>query len=358
MPVRGLAFDLTQSAVYLYHNSPQRKPFMDPRLEVATKATFETYFWLHKAMNEGRSGWSEVVERMGDPLILLDHTKEFGAEATLLADLRWRCVYFDAVASVFLASRREDLEAPYPTIDFAARHFLARRRDHATRGWDQAFGESRGLVLMGYTLQTKGAMTCMQRLPIFLLAGARAREALAISSGEARGWLALGSALWYLSEDLTSQPAGPAEAWDPAWGLARVQAIYAFRRTIALEPVAGEVMAALLKMKSGYHSRGMIDARDWAEELAKQSTPRAAPPDAQPLRPSAVEEVSLAPGPAPPSCPSCSRTGYGTAGHWPRSNWPARPRHAGSPSPGNSPTGSPSCTSTSASRPRPGDTGS
>jgi hypothetical protein len=79
MPIRGLAFDLTQAAVYLYHNSPARKPFIDPRLEVADKATFETYFWLHKALNDGRSGWSELVARMGDPLILLDHTKEFAA---------------------------------------------------------------------------------------------------------------------------------------------------------------------------------------------------------------------------------------------------------------------------------------
>ena len=142
----------------------------------------------------------------------------------------------------------------------------------------------------------RGRLTWTQRLPILLLAGARAREALAISSGEARGWLALGSALWSLSEDLTSHPAGPAEAWDPARGLAGVQAIYAFRRTIALEPVAGEVLAALLTMKSDYHSRGMIDARDWADELSKQFTPRAAPPEAQPLRPSAVEAVSLPPG--------------------------------------------------------------
>ncbi len=138
-------------------------------------------------------------------------------------------------------------------------------------------------------------MIWTHRLPILLLAGARAREALALSSGEARGWLALGSALWYLS-DLTSHPAGPAEAWDPARGLAGVQATYAFRRTIALEPVAGEILAALRTMKSDFHSRGMIDARDWADELSKQSTPRASPPEAQPLRPLAVEEVSLPPG--------------------------------------------------------------
>ena len=121
-------------------------------------------------------------------------------------------------------------------------------------------------------------------------------EVLALSSGEVKRWLVLGSALWYLSGALASRSAGPAEAWDPARGLAGAQATYAFRRTIALEPIAGEVLAALRTMKSDYHSRGMIDARDWADELSKQFTPRAAPPEAQPLRPSAVEKGSLPPG--------------------------------------------------------------
>ena len=295
MPMRGLPLDLTQAAVYLYHNSPERKPFMDPRLEVATKATFETYLRVGKAMNKGQSGWSELVERMGDPSILIDHTRGFGAEATLLVDPRWRCVYFDAVASVFLPSRRQDLEALYPTIDFAARHFLAKRGDHAARGLDEAFGEARGLVMMGYSLQPKDAVMWTRRLPILLLAGARAREAMAISPGEARGWLTLGWALWHLSRDLTSHPAGPAQSWDAARGLAGVQAAYAFRRTVALEPVAGEVLTALAALKSDYHGRRMIDARDWADELSRQSAPRAAPPEAQPLRPSAVEAVSLPP---------------------------------------------------------------
>ena len=209
MPMRCLAIGLDQAAVYLYHNSPERKPFMDPRLEVATKATFETFLSLDKAMNEGRPGWSERVERMGGPSILLNHG---GAEATLLDDPRWRCVYFDAVASVFLPSRRKDLEAPYPTIDFAARYFMASRGEHAARGLDDALGESRGLLGIGYSLPANGVLTWTQRFSMLLLAGARAREALAVSGGDADAWLALGCALWYPPENVTSHTAGPAEA--------------------------------------------------------------------------------------------------------------------------------------------------
>ena len=96
-------FDLGQAGVYLFHNGPQRKLFIDGRLEVPGRETFETYVRLENMLNEGRHGWAEPVRRMGDPLILLGHAKEFGAEATLLTDPAWRCIYFDAVASVFVA---------------------------------------------------------------------------------------------------------------------------------------------------------------------------------------------------------------------------------------------------------------
>ena len=56
------------AAVLMYHNAPERKTFMDPRLEVASTATFETYVWLDKAISEGRPDVHRV-ERMGVLLI-------------------------------------------------------------------------------------------------------------------------------------------------------------------------------------------------------------------------------------------------------------------------------------------------
>ena len=117
LPDRALVFDLGQAAVYLFHNGPGRKVFMDGRLEIPSRETFQTYVRLENMLNEGRPGWAEPVGRMGDPLILLDHEKEFGAEATLLGDPEWRCIYYDAVASVFL-SRRRGLETSFPSVDF------------------------------------------------------------------------------------------------------------------------------------------------------------------------------------------------------------------------------------------------
>ena len=151
MPDRARA-DLRQAGVYLFHNGPDRKLFIDGRLEVPSRATFETFVRLGSLLNEGRPGWAEAVGRMGDPLILLDHVEDAGAEATLLAQPGWRCVYYDPAASVFLVNRPDEPGREFPSVDFAGRHFRdsgpgEHRARGATRnrrgcGTDQASGQS------------------------------------------------------------------------------------------------------------------------------------------------------------------------------------------------------------------------
>ena len=92
---------------------------MDGRLEVPDRSTFETYARLDQQLIQGRPEWTEPVRLMGDPLILLDHQEHYGAEATLLVDPEWRCIYFDAVGSVFVSRHRRDLELSFPSVDFA-----------------------------------------------------------------------------------------------------------------------------------------------------------------------------------------------------------------------------------------------
>jgi tetratricopeptide (TPR) repeat protein len=150
-------------------------------------------------------------------------------------------------------------------------------------------------VFVGSSLPAKGDILWTQRVPILLLACSQARQALSTASCEARWWLAFGCAFTYLAEEPTSSPPRLADPWDPAKGLLAAQATYAYRRTIALAPVAGEVSSALLTLKSDFHARGMTDAWEWSEALLKQSDTWAASPDAQPLRPLAFEEVSIPP---------------------------------------------------------------
>jgi hypothetical protein len=103
MPDRALVFDVGQTGVYLYHNGPERKLYMDSRLEVPTLETFREYIRVEQWLQQGDARWAEAVRRMGNPLIMIAHEENADAVATLMADPRWRCVWFDPVATVFLS---------------------------------------------------------------------------------------------------------------------------------------------------------------------------------------------------------------------------------------------------------------
>ena len=159
MPEHALALDLRQAAVYLFHNGPDRKIFFDGRLEVPTRATFEDFVRLGSLLNEGRSGSAEALARLGNPLVLLDHREDSGAEATLLGLRGWRCVYYGAVASVFVAAGPGDRAGTFPAVDFAARHFtdIAWR---ATPPIPLGLGEAGALIQLGSALRRRPGPRC------------------------------------------------------------------------------------------------------------------------------------------------------------------------------------------------------
>ena len=106
LPTRALVFDLGQTGVYIYHNGPERKVFMDARLELPSLSTFQTYVRIEEWLNHSDPRWDAAIARLGDPLVLISHDGWAEAEAALLTHPRWRCVYFDAIASVFVCPRR------------------------------------------------------------------------------------------------------------------------------------------------------------------------------------------------------------------------------------------------------------
>ena len=176
LPEHALVFSLRQAGVYVFHNGPARKVFMDGRLEVPTRETFETYTLLERLLGEGGRGWRKALRRIGDPLVLLDHEAHAGAEATLLADPEWRCVYYDPVASIFLSRRRRDLEAAFPAVDFLARHF----RDPAWRAVppsSTSLAEGRGLLGLASALRGRPGVTWGLRASLLLPACDRFRQA-------------------------------------------------------------------------------------------------------------------------------------------------------------------------------------
>lgn len=259
MPKHALVYDLAQSGVYLFHNAPERKPFMDPRLEIPSRATFQTYVRVEQQLKRGDAGWAEAIDQMGNPLIVLDHATHKNAEGTLIVDPRWRCVYFDAIACVFLPTARTDLLARYPTVSFAARHFQKSGTPLAAPDADALLAESRGLFGIGWALLSRREFTWTVRLPMLLLSADRARESLRSAPRNAEAWLALGDALWNQAPNMSIRPLGPADAWDPAHGVTESQATFAYRRAIELDPQAPGVQPTLDRTLA---FRGMADARD------------------------------------------------------------------------------------------------
>jgi Tetratricopeptide repeat len=256
LPDRALVFDLTQAGVYLFHNGPGRKVFMDGRLEIPSRETFQTYVRLENILNEGRQGWAEPVHRMGYPLILLDHEKEFGAEATLLRDPEWRCVYYDAVASIFL-SRRRGIETSFPSVDFVMRHF----HDPLWQAippvpWGLA--EAKGLLDLGSAVQYRDRLTGRLPLSLRLLACDRFRQAIALDPTIAGYWTSLGISCWNMAPDPITSPPGPRTSWDIATGLLPAQATFCFCRAIELDP---DEIKTLMPLYHSFEVRGMRDAQ-------------------------------------------------------------------------------------------------
>jgi tetratricopeptide (TPR) repeat protein len=245
-PDRALVFSLLQAGVYDFHNAPARRPFIDGRLEVASREVFERNVRIHGLLTLGDPRWAKVVGRMGDPPILVDHQDNAAAEATLLADPAWRCVYSDPVAAVFLPRARDDLGRAFPTVDFAARHFRGEpARDAAAAG-----AEARALVQVTSLLAHRPAPLWPVRVPITLLAMDRAREAVAGGSG---AWATLGHA----TLGLATTNAGPTRPWDPALDLPWAQAMSAYREALLRDPADGSTMKSL---QASFALREMRDA--------------------------------------------------------------------------------------------------
>ena len=118
LPERIVAFNLSQAAVCIAHAAPDHKVFMDPRLEVNTQETFERYLDGLRKLWRGQPDWEvplgiDYARPTEIPAILVERGVLARAAEVLSRDPRWRCVYADPVAAVFV------------TTEFAEAHGLA-----------------------------------------------------------------------------------------------------------------------------------------------------------------------------------------------------------------------------------------
>jgi tetratricopeptide (TPR) repeat protein len=292
MPDRALIYDVGQAGVYVWHNAPRCKPFIDGRFEMPDRQTFETYVKVEQWMADGDPRWESAVAAMGDPLLLLEHQHHYPAEARLLMHPRWRCVYYDALASVFV---RRGAAADFPTLDSARRHFRdpAAPPVPAVRG--AALREQRALFQLAASLPPTPAAGWRWRVPVLLAGLDLARLALEEEPTSAEAWVLLGGCCWRLDPDLTTPPPAPAETWRLERNLYLAQATYCFRR--AAECQADHV-PAWRYLSQVYQVRHMVDARVFAEERWRLNDPRAAEADREKAR-RLREEVAGEPVPSP-----------------------------------------------------------
>jgi hypothetical protein len=247
MPQRALVFGLLQAGVYEFHNGPARRVAIDGRLEVASPSVFGSYVRLHRRLTEGDGRWEDSIAPPGQrPLILVDHSDNAPAVATLLADRRWRCVYIDAVAAIFLPrDRNGSLERDSPTIDFAARHFRRSSGAPGSLGPASAYAEALALERVAAILAHRPAPRWSLRVPMNLVALDLARSAIAESAKAPGTWVALGHAALSLAGDPGPVAGNTGSGWDLAADLPWAQARSAYREALALDPTDASTLRTL-----------------------------------------------------------------------------------------------------------------
>jgi hypothetical protein len=113
MPARIAAFNISQAAVCIAHGAPTHKQFMDPRLEVNTQETFERYLAGIRLLWRNDIAWEQALgidySRPDEiPAILIERGPLGRAAEILSHDPRWRCVFADDLATVFVTTHFAD----------------------------------------------------------------------------------------------------------------------------------------------------------------------------------------------------------------------------------------------------------
>jgi tetratricopeptide (TPR) repeat protein len=255
LPERALIYDIAQAAVYLFHNGPRCKTFIDPRLELPAPDTFARYVGIEQRLQKRDPQWADDLHVPGDLLVLLSHTfpANAGAEATLLADAGWRCVHYDALASVFV--RRGVAEAVAGDEDFAGRLLRPASCPVVPGGPGAASREALALFWMAMALGPSPPVQ-PRRTAVLLGAVGRAGEALHEDDSSAAAWTALGDCLGALLSGPT--PPVLTDRWEPSRVLPWAQATYCYGKALARAPNDPSVLLALYQ---AYAARQMADAQ-------------------------------------------------------------------------------------------------
>jgi len=251
MPDRFLAFHNGHASLYEYYHGPERKVYTDPRLEIAGADLFQKYVNLERRILEDQPGWEADLDRMGRPVVLVDHEYHTGMGATLLRSSHWRCVWFDSIAAVFVHDAYRPI-VEVSAVDFAARHFRP-SESSAPQGLAALAASTK--ALRNYLVSSSRVRPDLAR-PLGWLAQDYARRILSDSPDLLDGWKNLGQI-----EFFREPPAAPSPRFrlpfDPVFDLALVRATYALRRASEIAP---SDFLTLIYLRMAYEARAMTEA--------------------------------------------------------------------------------------------------
>ncbi|HZZ81070.1 MAG TPA: hypothetical protein VFE62_21390, partial [Gemmataceae bacterium] len=257
LPTHALVYDLGLASVFLYHNCPPKKVFMDPRLEVPSTETFREYFVIDELLEAHDGRWAEYVKRLDVPLILLDHDQHSSSEMTMLSEDGWRCVYFDALAAAYVSDGSASA-TKYPSVDFGRRHFQENRHPSTPGGSQAEFYEAKALTRIASQFRQSTSATWHWRVPMLLHAVDRLDLAEQVADLPERLWTLRGQCYWNLVADLSIRPRSPAEGWSAPASILWAQSTWCLRQALIHDP---QHVPALRSLYDSWRVRGMPDAQ-------------------------------------------------------------------------------------------------
>lgn len=118
MPNRAFLAHFGLAGAYIFHNGPDNKVFMDPRLEVCSRRTFEQWEQAQALIAARNPAWEKLVnpDGKGLPAIILDSRSSRPQINGLLTTPSWRLVFADPAAAVFIHAALAD-KLGLPMVD-------------------------------------------------------------------------------------------------------------------------------------------------------------------------------------------------------------------------------------------------
>lgn len=256
MPDRFACFHNGHAALFEYAHGPDKKVFADARLEVIGADLYKEYRALDQALSTDDGTWKAHLREQGQPGVLADlvqSNSEF-IPATLLADPDWRCVWFDAVASVFV---HRSSPAASGRIDFLARHFEG-GPGVGPEGVEEWNATARALRNVANVLKGPRRRADLAR-PLLLLGRGYAHRALSLDPESADAWKQLGliEMLRLRAPEEAAIGRRVREPFDPVLDLRALRVTHALDRAARL---SGGDFLTLLTLERFYEARGMAEA--------------------------------------------------------------------------------------------------